>query len=55
MSYSILKMIEFSLDYILRNELRDDVDIPEGPEAKQLIVSYIKRRIGEIQKSTKNN
>ena len=55
MSYSILKMIEFSLDYILRNELREDVDIPEGPEAKQLIVNYIKRRIGEIQKSTKNN
>jgi len=53
MSYSILKMIEFTLDYILRNELRDEVEIPEGPEAKQQIVNFFKRRIGEIQKQTK--
>lgn len=53
MSYSILKMIEFTLDYILRNELRDDVEIPEGTEAKQHIINFMRRRIGEIQKSTK--
>ena len=53
MSYSILKMIEFTLDYILRNELRDEVDIPEGPEAKQAIISFMSRRIAEIKKATK--
>jgi len=53
MSYSILKMIEFSLDYLLRNELREDVEIPEGPEAKAIIINYVRRRISEIQKQTK--
>ena len=53
MSYSILKMIEFTLDYILRNELREDVDIPEGAEAKQAIISFMTRRIAEIKKATK--
>ena len=53
MSYSILKMIEFSLDYLIRNELRDDVEIPEGAEAKTIIVGYLQRRIKEIQKQTK--
>lgn len=53
MSYSILKMIEFTLDYILRNELREGVDIPEGPEAKQQIICYINRRIAEIKTATK--
>jgi len=53
MSYSILKMIEFTLDYILRNELRDEVDIPEGPEAKQAIINFMSRRISEIKSATK--
>ena len=53
MSYSILKMIEFSLDYLIRNELREDVEIPEGPEAKAIIIGYLQRRIREIQKQTK--
>jgi hypothetical protein len=53
MSYSILKMIEFSLEYLLRNELREDVEIPEGHEAKAFIVSYVRRRISEIQKQTR--
>ena len=53
MSYSILKMIEFTLDYILRKELRDDVAIPEGPEAKQAIINFMNRRITEIKTATK--
>jgi hypothetical protein len=53
MSYSILKMVEYALDYLLRNELRDEVEIPEGPEAKAIIVSYVRRRISEIQKQYK--
>jgi hypothetical protein len=43
-------MVEYALDYLLRNELRDDVDIPEGPEAKAIIIGYVRRRISEIQK-----
>jgi hypothetical protein len=46
-------MIEFSLDYVLRNELREDVEIPEGAEAKTIIIGYLQRRIREIQKQTK--
>ena len=53
MSYSILKMIEFTLEYIIRNDLHEEVEIPEGPEAKQLIIQYMKRRIAEIKAETR--
>jgi hypothetical protein len=49
MSYSVLKLMEFTLDYLLRNELEINEEIPEGPEARAVIVAFVKRKISECK------
>ena len=49
MSYSVLKMMEFTLDYLLRNELAIQEEIPEGPEARAIIMAFVERKISECR------
>ena len=52
MSYSVAKMIEFALSYILNNELlTKKYDIPD--EKRQLIIEYFNERIKEIRSEHK--
>jgi hypothetical protein len=46
MGYSIAKMIEAALTYIMNSELKNPHhELPEGPEVREILINYIQRRL----------
>lgn len=51
MNYSVAKMIEFALTYIINNELNTKTyDMPEN--IRQIIIEYMTKRVEEIRRQT---
>jgi len=52
MGYSIAKMIEFALSYLLSNELLiNKTSMPES--SRQIIIDYLNERISQIRSEYK--